>query len=56
MAKPSRRPIMDDSCDKVADIVERVKELRTKPQTEKVQEEIKRLIQEWRKTCPGWKK
>jgi hypothetical protein len=56
MVKPSRRPIMDESSDKPLAIVERIKELRAKPQTEKIQQEIQRLIQEWQKTLPAFQK
>lgn len=56
MVKPSRRPIMDESSDKPLAIVERIKELRAKPQTEKIQQEIQRLIKEWQKTLPAFQK
>ena len=47
MVKESRKEKINAPENSVQSIVDRVKELRTKPQSEKIREEIKRLIVLW---------
>ena len=49
MTKPSKQPIMNEPANSPKGLCDRVKKLRVLPQSEKVKEEIKGLMEEYKK-------